>query len=779
MSLFSRFLRKAPSPPLTPEKPAGDIQAAPEQSLPGRTLASAREEQALTAAIELRDTETIARLVIEGTSTRVRQLAAQAVEDPGALRQLIKSVRGGNDKTVYKILAHKRDALLAQARKLEQLQAQISAISTAIERHSHRPCDALFGPTLEQLEARWTAVAAQADPETRHNAQRAIERSHEVIAQHLRQIAQEAARQLAAADAAAEARRLREQQEQADAIAAAEHAATLEAQSRSQAEKLQAQALALRQLGGLARKALGALDEGSSGRAAGLRRAIEAKLATAPPLPAYLSNQLQQLDARLNELKDWKSFSVTPKRAELMEEMESLVGSALDPKALAGRIKALQEHWRTLSKGAGESLEADWHRFQEAAHKAYQPCRDYFAAQALARGENLRRREELVARLAAFESGHDWEHPDWRTVSVALRESRQLWRQYSAVDRVPGRALQERFDALTCSVQSRLDAEYARNVKDKRLLIARVQQLLALEDSRQAIEDAKDLQRKWKAVGPVPQAEGRGLWEEFRRHCDALFEKRQRASADYAAALETNKSNAAALCAQIEQIAALTGPGLLEKASTVADLRRAFEAIGEFPRSDARALHNRFERAVERCEQSVAQQCARDIERSWTELLEAADRVRTYRLAVVRNAEPARQDELKRAAESHIACIGRWPKGTREAISGALAKEGAQDLVANEAALRMLCIRAEILTDMPTAPEDQQLRRQYQVQRLVQSMGQGIRADETQMDTLTLEWIGAGPTDDATYAPLLRRFLRCRNSRHAACLAGDPDPTGR
>jgi hypothetical protein len=76
--------------------------------------------------------------------------------------------------------------------------------------------------------------------------------------------------------------------------------------------------------------------------------------------------------------------------------------------------------------------------------------------------------------------------------------------------------------------------------------------------------------------------------------------------------------------------------------------------------------------------------------------------------------------------------------------------------------LRMLCIRAEILTDRPTPAADQPLRRQYQVERLVQSMGQGITADESQLDALALEWLRVGPTEEGTYLPLLERFRRCR-----------------
>ena len=764
MSLFSRFFRKAPPPPPVPEVPGENPETVP---LPGpspsdRALAAAREEEALRTAIGAREIPTIARLVIDGTSTKIRQHAAQAIEDPEVLRQLIKEVRGGNDKSVYKILTGKRDALLEQARRREKLQAEIGAAAAAIDRHSRRSYDPLFTPTLGQLESRWASVAADAAPEISQKVREALDRSREVIAQHLRQIEEEASREQAAANAAVEARRLRELEEQAAAIASAERASALKEQRRAQAEKQEAEALALRQIGGLLRKALDALNAGSSGRAAGLRRAIEEKVSAAPPLPTYLSNQLQQLDTKLEELKDWKSFSVTPKRAELMEEMESLVGATLDPVTLADRIKALQEDWRTLSKGAGESLEADWKRFQEAAHKAYEPCRDYFESQAAMRRENLQRRAALLDRLAAFEAGHDWAQPDWRLVVAALRESRQVWRQCSPVERAAGKALQERFLALTAGLQSRLEAEYARNVIQKKSLIEAAQRLLAGEDSRQAIDAVKDLQHRWKAVGPVPRAVDQQLWEEFRLHCDAVFQRRQREFADYSAALEVNKSTAAALCEQLESLGTLSGPELLEAARSVPDLRVAFEAIGEFPPADAREIGRRFERALQRCEKSVAQQHARDAERGWDHLFDAANRVRAYRLAIARNAEPAQREALRQEAEDYIASVPHWPPKGLQAIRTELARQGSNDIAANEVELRKLCIRAEILADKPTPPEDQQLRREYQVQRLVRSMGQGITADEGRLDTLAIEWVRAGPTDEAPYRQLLTRFKACR-----------------
>jgi Domain of Unknown Function (DUF349) len=763
MSLFSRLFRKAPQPAVPPAKPPENFEPPrPAPNGPDRAVVASREAAELETALEARDTQTIGRLVLEGSSTKIRQQAAQAVQDLAQLRQLIKDVRGGNDKSVYKILTGKRDALLIQARQREQLEAEIGAASTALERHSHRAYDALFTPTLEQHQARWNALAPDADPQTRRKVQDASDRAHEVIAQHLRQIAVEASRELAAANAAAEAQRQRELAEKAAAIVAAERAQIIETERKALAEKQEAEAVAFRQIGGLVRKAHSALSEGSTGRAAGLRRAIEDKLPTAPPLPLHLTTSIQLLDKKLEELKDWKSFSVAPKRVELMEEMESLIGATIEPAALADRIKSLQEEWRTLSKGAGENVEADWQRFQEAAQKAYQPCREYFEAQSLVRQENLQRRAALLERLNAFETGHNWEQPDWRTVIVALRESKQEWRTHSPVDRAAGKSQQQQFETLTRGLQARLDAQYARNVKEKQLLVERAQRLVAAEDSRKAIDEAKVLQQKWKEVGLTPRDEGQRLWEEFRQHCDAVFAKRQQEYAEHSAGLETNKSKAVAACAELEKIAALSGAELLEGAARIAELRVAFDEAGELPRSDERSLRMRFERALERCERAVIRQEASNAERSWVDLLDAADRVRAYLAAIARDADESERGALKQAAEDYVLSVRQWPKGGLEAVKKALARGESGDFEANETVLRTLCIRAEILTDLPTPPEDQTLRREYQVQRLMQGMGQGITADEKQLDAMTIEWVGIGPTDEGVYQGLLGRFKRCR-----------------
>jgi Domain of Unknown Function (DUF349) len=722
----------------------------------------------------IEDPGSIVRLVIEGSSSRLRQLAAQTLSDPIELKQLLKQVRD-KDKSVYKIIKQKCDALRAEEQRIAQIESDVVAACASLERHSHRVYDVIYEPSFRHFHTRWQALEARAAPEVRARAEQAIGRCQEITAEHVRRLAQhaaeeaeQAARKAAREQAIALADIEAQRRDEALARAAAETAANAAAEQDARAQKLAAETLGLRQIGGLMAKAQGALRDGNTGRAAGLRRAIDEKLPAIPALPAHLAKQLLQLDAKLGELKEWKEHAVAPKRALLIEEMESLVGSSEEPRVLADRIKQLQQDWKTISKGIVSDSEADWQRFHRASESAYEPCREYFEAQAKQRAANLQKRKEVLERLVAFEAAQSGERPDSRALAVVLREAPQEWRRCSPVDRAASLTVQNEFEASMRRLQGRLDAWHAQNAADKTSLIQRAQQLRAQDGSREAVDAVKRLQTQWKEVGPCPRDQERALWQEFREQCDAVYQKRELAHAEYSAGLEANKAQAAALCEEAEQAAALSGPALREGAGKIAQWRSAFEALGEMPKGEQRALHDRFERALNHVRTAVSQQRARENTQSFIHLLEAARRIRDYGWAVAQGAASDDRAARKEAAERFIAGVEHWPKGGAEALKQAWARAddaAALDAAAHETALRTLCIRSEILGELSTPPEDQALRRDYQVRRLVQHMGQGRDASVDELDALALEWVCVGPISPETEESLLARFLRSRRER--------------
>jgi len=770
MSLFSRLFGK--SPPAAGAAPVGERDAGVESPPPPDPSVRAREEEAsLSQAIAAGEMTTVGKWVLEGSSTRIRQMAARSITNLEQLRELIPATRHGKDKNVHRILTTQRDALLAEIRSTQQLQADLDETATAIARHSERPYDASYVATLSQLETRWRTLAPQAKPDLQGDVAQLLQRAHEVVEHHRQALEAEAERRRSAALVAEEAQRQRELEAQAAAATAAEQAQIHDAERQALREAEQAQRAAdeakTHDILGLLRQAQAALDHGGTARAARLRASIMERLPEAPALPAWFARQLEQVDSQLTELQDWKIFRVVPKRAELVQQMQSLVGADIAPEELAQQIRRLRDEWRTLNRGAGEDPSDELQQFQEAATRAYEPCREHFARQAELRKENQERREALIERLAAFAAEQAGEHPNWRAINQAIVESRREWRQYAPVDQAIVKPLQARFHALIDELQARLDAEYASNVQAKRDLIARTAELLNLEDTRKAIDETKSLQRTWKTVGIVPWNLDNALWDEFRKQCDAVFQRSSQESAAYAVTLEANQAQATAVCEELERVAGLTAEPLLSAVPQLDELCAQFESL-DLPRASARALRQRFSHATDRCAEAVRRQRAAAARRGWTDGFAAAAQVRAYALATVQGRTPAECEALRASAASAIADLAHAPKAMRNILEQRIAAVAAgtvgADLAANEAALRLLCIRAELISAATTPPEDVELRREYQMRRLVESMGRGERVTPAVLDDLALEWLAVGPVEPAVHDRLLARFERCRSA---------------
>lgn len=717
------------------------------------------------------DPQELAALAVEGSSTRIRQQAAQRIDDADEIDRLLRQVRD-RDKSVYRILKAKHDARRAEQERKAQFESDMVAACVSLERFSKHLYDALYVPSFEHFEARWRALQAQAPAELRERARVAIDRCLEVIASQVRErmqqadlAAQDAARRAAREVAIAAAAATELERETAAAQTAAEADRRHIEEQREREQRAAAEALAARQIGNLIAKAHGALRAGHTGPAAGIRRALETKLVAAPALPPALVRRVQSLDAKLTELKEWKDYAAAPKRAELIAEMESLVGSSEPPPALAGKIRDLRAQWKTISKGIVSESQEEWERFDRAAESAYQPCREYFEAQAKVRADNVERRRSVLQRLVAFEGIQDGEHADWRLIAQVLREARQEWYGISPVNRAALRPIEAEFEAALGRLQARLGAWYAQNVAAKQALIEQAQALLAAEDPRATLDALRSLQQQWKGVGPTPRGQEQSLWNAFRKHGDAAYQQQQQAGAQQLAGLEAAKTRAVALCESIEQLATLTGPALHEGAQSLPQWRAEFESLGELPRSDQRRVYDRYERALRRCQAALADQRRRDAGQSVDNLLEAARLIYAYGWAASRSAPAPEAEALRQAAEIFIASVQQWPKGGAQALKAVWEKTAAAaqaDAAGDEKRLRTLCIRAEIFSRLETPPEDQALRREYQLQRLVQAMGHPQEPDPNELDALSLEWIRIGPIEGATYDALLQRLLRCR-----------------
>ncbi len=763
MSFISKLFGRTPTvvaPPAAPTPP-------PKAPKPDRSLEIAAEEARLNEAIQAGLESLIAEFVGTGTSTRIRQRAADAIQDPERIRELIRVSRG-KDNAVYKILTTKRDAVLAAEKAAAALQAELEAMAAAIARHARLPFDAVYEATLNEHAKRWQTLGSQAPAALKDGVEADLAKARAVVLAHHEAIAAERQRREAAAEAArladeaaAQARREREE-------AAQETASRLASERAEQDAKAQSESESIRELVSLLRQMQNALDRGGSARAARLREGLTPKLSAidAATLPAWFQRQLALADEQLMKLKDWHEFTVAPKRIELIERMHSLIGAEIAPEQLAMHVRKLQDEWRTLHRGAaGDDDSAENAKFKELANQAYEPCKVHFALKAAQRAENKEKREAILVRLGEYSDELDAEAPNWRRVIHTLSDARREWRQYAPVDQEIAEALQAQFKAAMDGISAKLDAEFGRNVDLKRGLISEAANLVQLEDLRQAIDSAKTLQRTWKTIGIVPRDVDNPLWEEFRGHCNAVFERSAAESVAFAAQLEAAVVRAQAIIAELERIAQLTGTELREGVKTLESLQQEFDGL-ELPRSNARELHHQAHRMSDRCHEAVHLDRARAVNQAWADVFTVASDIRGYGWALHSQASEDAVSALQGALNERVAALAAAPKFARTALERQWAKmlagEVSADVVANEATLRLLCIRAELATDSVTPADDQDRRREYQMQRLLQSRNLGADFEPVNMDDLTLEWLAVGAVDPSIDAALNARFEQCR-----------------
>ena len=517
-----------------------------------------------------------------------------------------------------------------------------------------------------------------------------------------------------------------------------------------------------RHINALISQANQALQKGLSRDAAGMRRTLERKLGALEKLPTAITAKVEQLDEALSKLLDWKNFAVEPKQQELIDQMHVLTESQDNPEALASKIRRLQDQWKSLSKDSQD--QQLWEVFHKLAEQAYQPCKVYYDQKSEIRRSNIEKRRTLVSQLNDYVTAQPWEGNgaesiDWKLAEKLIGTAIREWQSYAPTDRDANKPVQKKFDRLLDSLRSKLSAHQQQNAERKQLLIAQVDALLENSDKRAATEKVKQLQAQWQKVGVVPRKQEQKLWRLFRASCDAVFAQRHQQSVEFKAELNTHKGVAEELIKEVLTLGALSGKALLDGRTRVTECKREFSAVGNLPKAAVASISQRFQSAVTAFDTAITNQIAQAKLQLWDNLFTASAMIG---LAQTTSDESA-SDALLTKAQDFMASVEQWPKNGYQALEKKMARGSALDRTEDyQKALQLLCIRAEILADQETPPEDKALRMQYQVSRLQQGFGQNSSPNGVSIQDLVIEWIAAGAVANDIYEPLLERFNHCR-----------------
>ncbi|MEE2730070.1 MAG: DUF349 domain-containing protein [Pseudomonadota bacterium] len=477
--------------------------------------------------------------------------------------------------------------------------------------------------------------------------------------------------------------------------------------------------------------------------------------------------KLRELTVQVNELRDWQGFVATPKKEELITEMEALVEADLDPQALSNKIRRLQDEWRSLGeadKGRNKEL---WERFSAAADKAYEPCRGYFDKLSEVRQANLEKRSSVCDQLETYLQQYDWEHADWKAVNEVYETAKNEWRLYTPVERKEGKKIQERFNGLLDQLRERLHGEFERNKARREQLIEAVEALVELDSLADAIEQAKGLQRDWRAVGLVARRDDARLWKRFRAACDRVFERRDQQREEFQKEREQNLVHGEHLCEQIEQLAEGDVTDVAAVRQEFRQLKQRFQDLGGLPREQQDGLKTRyqqvcaqFEAALLNAESALRQQGFKELWRRAALCDELEDTLLNSTQGEPFEGAPEAEwnSEQNLPADAETLLQARYEQVLAALQGGHL--PSADELDRNGERLHALCLKLEIAAGVESPAQDQPQRMALQINRLNDGLthrGETVSASQL-IEQMQVEWAGIGPVRSAEREQYGKRF---------------------
>ncbi len=505
-----------------------------------------------------------------------------------------------------------------------------------------------------------------------------------------------------------------------------------------------------------------AIDEGH------LKRAHEQLAMLPKPLPRELRSSEHRIHQKFNELKRWLHWSNNTQRDELIDQLEHALTQSMHPDALTALAQEAKQRWRSLETTEQLNTEEarpvaphkQWRRFNQALaniREATQPAREHRQHY---QSENWTALQGFIDKTkAALSEATEGTQRDTKAMLDHLKTARAAIRRLNDLSPKKRAQAADALKGLMSDLSAEIESGFADIEAQKRKLVAQAEQLAHEKDPSTAIETAKALQAKWRAIGSGRRASDQTLWKAFRTPIDPLFAELKQASETERAERRAHEEQLTRLITEIE---ALVKTGDWENSEPKATWTRLSDQWQNETQRPPK-LETRFTQAKAQIEKHIAELKLRAKSQAkqgiwqWAEAIQqAANESSPEHLAkITPPPKPAGTD---------LDAVWQTLDTTLKSLQGdSLSLDAWQNNMAmHDQQARQVVVELEFLSGLETPAEDEAIKKAFQVQRLNERLnqrGQGASLSED-LSQRNLRWHQSIPMSSAAYALLRPRFER-------------------
>jgi len=303
-----------------------------------------------------------------------------------------------------------------------------------------------------------------------------------------------------------------------------------------------------------------------------------------------------QLDPGLAALSN--TPAINARKEILLDKMEELTRTKLDPRERARRVRALRQQWMLMERADNNYSNQLSQRFTQVSEEAYSPSKKYFTAVSRKLAENLSKRSALATSLRDFYAETNWKDVDWKSVESTLRVVKKQWKMHAPTEREKTRPVKQLFETSYRNIDELLQREYDHNAHEGQALVELMSSLGRQAASSASLEAMLGVQSRWKKIGLLRPGERRELKRQLADRASIVKLNRKKQLLQLQE-LRAVKREALALLTQMDGLLALKGEELLARRTNASVLAEKFKSmkantnVDSLDKSQASALQSK------------------------------------------------------------------------------------------------------------------------------------------------------------------------------------------
>lgn len=157
--------------------------------------------------------------------------------------------------------------------------------------------------------------------------------------------------------------------------------------------------------------------------------------------------------------------------------------------------------------------------------------------------------------------------------------------------------LLKKYRELKADYNKQQEEQKQKNLAEKYAIIEGIKELVTKKESiNKTFQEFRELQKRWRAVGPVPQQNVKDLWENYHHHVEAFYDYIRINQELRDLDLKKNLESKIHLCEKAEEL--LLETNVVEAFKQLQDLHEQWREIGPVPADMRVEIWNRFKEAT-------------------------------------------------------------------------------------------------------------------------------------------------------------------------------------